>query len=228
MLRPSVRLRAVVFDLDGTLLDRRETFRLHLERQIVRHPAVFERDGADQYVRRLLELDENGTLDRDVFFRLAESEFGLTDGSARRLRADFERHFPETCVPMPNVDACLAALRERDMKLGLITNGRELIQGRKIDRLGLRSRFDSIVISESVGHRKPDPRIFRRCLSELDEPASLAAYVGDNPEPDVVGAKRAGMMAVWRRDAFWSVPDAADLAIDDLMEIVSWIDGRAA
>jgi putative hydrolase of the HAD superfamily len=57
-------------------------------------------------------------------------------------------------------------------------------------------------------------------------PSAGAAHVGDNPEPDVTGAKLAGLYAIWRRDDFWPVPADADHVIDDLMEVPPWVRGR--
>lgn len=217
------RIRAVLFDLDGTLLDRRETLRRHLELQIERHSGLFSQEEAGRYVSRLLELDENGSLDRGQFYHRAQAEFGLEPDSATTLLEDFERNFPETCVPLPHVSECLTALRRMDLKLGLVTNGRELIQRRKIQGLRLEAFLDTIVISESVGHRKPDPRIFERALAELGERPSSAVHVGDDPEADVEGAKRAGLLSIWRRDSFWQEPEGADLVIEDLSEIPGWL-----
>lgn len=116
-------------------------------------------------------------------------------------------------------------MRDLGLKLGLITNGRELIQRRKIEGLKLQTLLDVVVISEVFGRRKPDPAIFHHALAELGEPAAAAAYVGDNPEPDIVGAKAAGLLTIWRKDDFWPEPDAADLVVDDLAEIPPQIMG---
>lgn len=216
----------MLFDLDGTLLDRRETFRRHLELQLQRHRSLFRSGSAERYVSRLLELDENGTLDRDLFHQQAEAEFGLSVESSGVLRDDFEHHFPESCVLFPNVFETLDALRRRGLKLGLTTNGRELIQGRKIDRVGLREYLDDIVISEAVGLRKPDPRIFSLALDNLDVDASSAVFVGDHPESDIGGARRCGMRTAWRRDTFWEEPPEADWVVDDLSELLPLVLGN--
>ena len=220
-----MRIRAALFDLDGTLLDRRTTFRRHLELQLARHPDMFTEAAGVRYVDRLLELDENGYLDRGEFYDRAETEFGLRRGSAAILVADFERHFPEECVPFPNLRETLSSLRAMGLKLGLITNGRGLIQRRKLRRLDLETSFDALVISEELGCLKPDARIFAHALSVLEEPADAAVSVGVNAEPDVLGAKGAGLHAIWRRDEFWDEPPEADHVIDDLAEVPRWIRG---
>ncbi len=174
------KIRAVLFDLDGTLLDRRATLRRYLESQLKRHPDMFRPEEGSRYMRRLLELDENGSLDRADFYRRAEAEFGLAQGSGAKLLADFDRNFPEECVPLPNLHETLRTLRELELKLGLITNGGSIIQRRKLRGLGLESTFDVIVISRELGCGKPDPRIFSHALAELGEPASASVYVIDD------------------------------------------------
>ena len=119
----------------------------------------------------------------------------------------------------------LEALRRAGLKLGLITNGRVLIQERKIDGLGIRRLLDVVVISEAAGVRKPDPRIFSQALTQLDIGPSAAAYVGDNPEVDIVGAKRSGLVAIWKRDSFWAQPSDADWVIDDLADLPPFVLG---
>jgi putative hydrolase of the HAD superfamily len=212
------RIHAVVFDLDGTLFDRRETFRRHVELQARRLHHLFAHVGAAG-LERIVALDANGTLPRDVFFQRVETALELPAGSASRLRDDFEAHFPEDCAPAPHLHATLEALHAAGLKLGLITNGRPVMQSRKIDGLGIRQMLDAVVISEAAGVRKPDPRIFALALKELDVEPPGAVYVGDNPDADVAGAKESGLLAIWKRDPFWRPSAEADWIIDDLEEI---------
>lgn len=222
-------LSAVLFDLDGTLLDRRATFERHLEKMMERHPGLF---GApdDGLLQGLVELDRNGFEDRRVFYGRIEESLSMPEGSGATLHAYFEEHFPEECVPMPNLEGTLDALIARGYRLGLITNGRASIQGRKLVGLGIRGRFDTEVISEVVGVRKPDPKIFGVALDAMGISPHEAAYVGDNPAPDIVGANRSGLMAIWRRDGVFEPPKTAELVIDDLSELLdhfSAADGAA-
>jgi putative hydrolase of the HAD superfamily len=112
-----MRLRAVLFDLDGTLLNRRETFRCHVEQQVERLADVYAPAGAVD-IDRMVALDDNGNCPRADFYRKIESEFGLVPGASSRLLADFEARFPETCVPAANLYETLEALRAAQLRLG--------------------------------------------------------------------------------------------------------------
>jgi putative hydrolase of the HAD superfamily len=85
--------------------------------------------------------------------------------------------------------------------------------------LGVRHLLDVVLISEAAGFVKPDPRIFAAALAALDVEASAAAFVGDDPETDISGARESGLFAIWKRDAIWAQPEACDGIIADLSEL---------
>ena len=85
--------------------------------------------------------------------------------------------------------------------------------------MSIASLFDTILISETEGIQKPDPRIFERALVGCSVLARESIFVGDHPEIDIAGAKGAGMMAVWKRMPYWEVPNDV-LQIDQLSEIL--------
>jgi len=84
----------------------------------------------------------------------------------------------------------------RRYPLGLITNGTSAMQRAKLASLGVGTLFDPIVVSEEVGLRKPDRRIFERAISGWGVTAASVLFVGDDPIADIEGARGAGMQAL--------------------------------
>lgn len=84
--------------------------------------------------------------------------------------------------------------------------------------LGIENYFETILISEKEGMKKPDPRIFKKALQQLNITANECIFVGDHPGNDVKASQDAGMLAVWKKDLQWEDVQA-DFIIHDLMEI---------
>jgi putative hydrolase of the HAD superfamily len=102
--------------------------------------------------------------------------------------------------------ALLESLRDRGLKLGLVSNAidpPELLH-RDLEQLGIAQRLDVAVFSSEVGRRKPDPAIFERALEVLGVPPERALFVGDRLAADVAGAAAVGMKTC---QALWFVAD---------------------
>jgi FMN phosphatase YigB (HAD superfamily) len=96
-------------------------------------------------------------------------------------------------VPRPDVLATIPELHQRGYLLGIIANTiteREIPDWIESD--GLADCFQAIVLSSRVGIRKPNPEIFREAARRVGTDPSKCAYVGDNPDYDVLGARGAG------------------------------------
>ena len=117
--------------------------------------------------------------------------------SAAELEAHWLRRFPHSVVPMPGLEEVLEELTSDGWLLGIVTNGGVTGQNAKIDRLKLRRFMGTVIVSEAVGCKKPDPRIFELACDELGVRADDCWFVGDHAVNDVVGAARFGMRAVW-------------------------------
>jgi HAD superfamily hydrolase (TIGR01509 family) len=76
-----------------------------------------------------------------------------------------------------------------------------------LNQLGVSKYFNTVVVSEENGWRKPSPNIFRDVLERLRVSADEAVYVGDSPIEDVKGAKDVGFKAVFVRSQFYSLKD---------------------
>ncbi len=118
-------------------------------------------------------------------------------GLARAIAGDFaarrrarERLFPEA------LDV-LETFRRRSVPLGLVTNGDVVFQRDKIERHGLASFFDVIVIESEFGAGKPDEAVYRHALDALKAPPAETCMVGDHLVWDVHGAQRVGITGIW-------------------------------
>ena len=212
-------IRAVLFDLDGTILDRLSSLRVYLYNQVERLPDVLGKVPFVEYMDRLIELDSRGHGDKYQVFRRIERDFGMTSGTWQRLLDDYETYFPHVCVPFPKAHQTLWTLRQRGLKMGLVTNGPIESQQPKIDGLGIAGYFGTILISGAEGVSKPDPEIFHRAVRNLGVAAEETVMIGDNPVADIGGARSVGMKAIWKRDEYWEAPDAVDGVVGDLEEL---------
>jgi FMN phosphatase YigB (HAD superfamily) len=96
----------------------------------------------------------------------------------------------------PGIGACLEALGEREIRLGIVCDvgfsGGELLR-ELLDREGLLTHFSGWAFSDEVGHYKPAPQIFEAALSSLDAQPASSLHVGDLRRTDVAGAAAHGM-----------------------------------
>lgn len=117
-----------------------------------------------------------------------------------RLRADqwaAARYFKRKLAEAPAFEEAVPvveALRPR-YRLALLSNADDDFLTECLQRNGL--HFDTVVTSEQAGAIKPDPAIFRHLAHRMSLPAEVILYAGDNPVPDVLGPKRAGMPVAW-------------------------------
>lgn len=216
--------RAVLFDIDDTLYD--YSFSLQ---QAVRELRL--RDGrlegipigtlvsSDQELLREVHvgLVLTGKLSKEEsrivrMVRFYES-FGLTlDRTEAATLATF-RH--EAILrhqrAVPGARELLVALRSRGVFLGVVSNNLVKDQIGKLKRLGMEESFDSITISEEAGAKKPDPAIFLTACDRLKCRPADVVLVGDSWDDDVLGARSAGIRAVWFNRAKATVPIGMDV-----------------
>ena len=74
--------------------------------------------------------------------------------------------------------------------MGLVSNGKTPFQEHNFYALGITDYFSTIVISEAIGLRKPDPAIYLYTCTQLGCNPSDCIFIGDNPKADIEGAKK--------------------------------------
>jgi len=211
-------IKAVLFDLDGTLLNRDASVKSFINSQYGRLNESVGQVLKDKYVSRFIELDCRGYVWKDKVYQQMVAEFNITGLTWEQLLQDYLNKFKEHCIPFLNLIEMLTSLANQSIFLGIISNGKEPFQMDNILALGIENYFETILISEKEGIKKPDPRIFMKALEQLNVSANESLFVGDHPGNDVAASQDVGMIAVWKKDSQWKDVDA-DFIVHDLMEI---------
>ena len=215
-------IRAVLFDLDGTLLDRDRSVEDFIGYQYERLNKWVGHIPKKLYMTRFIELDNRGYVWKDKVYQQLVTEFQITGVDWAYLLEDYKSEFKNHCIPFPNLHHMLGELRSNNLVLGIITNGYGQFQMDNIKALGIEAYFETILVSEWEGIKKPDSQIFSRALNQLNVPPFQSVFVGDHPENDVKAAKNAGMKSMWKRNSQWDQVDA-DYIGTDLADIASII-----
>lgn len=135
---------------------------------------------------------------RGEVVRLALLDIGVDDPDlARRIGDTYHALRDQGIKPFDDAVDTVQWLREQGCRLALLTNGGSRGQREKINRFGLATLFDSILVEGEVGFGKPDPRIYTRALTDLGVAPAEAWMVGDNLEWDVAGPQREGIAGIW-------------------------------
>lgn len=212
-------IQAVLFDLDGTLLDRDTSLLQFVRDQYGRYPEL-QTVEQDLFVQRFVELDNHGYLWKDKVYQQLIQELSIPKLDWSLLLDDYLSNFQQHCTGYPNLLTMLTELKSHGLKIALISNGYGQFQYDNFKALNIGHLFDEVLISEWEGLRKPDPAIFHRALTRLNVAAENAVFVGDHPDNDIRASREAGMKTVWKRnDPFVTVAEA-DAVIEDLGELV--------
>lgn len=213
-------INAVLFDLDGTLLDRDLSLFRFVRDQYHRYSAVQIID-EETFVQRFIDLDNHGYVWKDQVYQQIIHEFSIQDMDWTLLLEDYIRNFHKHCTGFPNMLNMLTILKNHGIMLALISNGFGQFQYDNFKALHIEELFDAVLISEWEGLRKPDPAIFNRALTKLGVAPKNVLFVGDHPDNDIRASRDVGMKAVWKRNSLFEEITDADAVIDDLGELVN-------
>lgn len=192
------KVRAILFDLDNTLMDRDRTFR-GFAMQLVREKLqVTDAKEQEHIVVDMIKRDADGYRPKDGFFQeLIECLPWTRRPDLGELKGYYDKNYMSHAKVMKYSIETLEACKALGYKLGIITNGFSHLQYGKIDLLQLRSYFDAFIVSGDHGIKKPDERIYRIALDRLGVSAEEALIVGDHPVNDIWGAAQVGIRGIW-------------------------------
>lgn len=217
--------RAVLFDFDDTLQDRPAAFLAFSRHFVKRHFPHLPASEQEARALTMAQLNGSGYVEYHRFLDEVKSAFDWQDAPDNEtLLAQVQREFPLFTTLLPGVAEGLCTLRRRGWRLGVITNGRSLMQNKKMDVSGLRPLLDIVVVSGDERIHKPDPELFRRAAARLGVACSRCVFVGDHPVNDIEGAVAAGMRPVFIQ-ASGKFPHPAGVPlVRSMAELVEWLD----
>lgn len=216
-------MKAALFDLDDTILDRSKSLRDFASWQATTMLRNCVDDPAE-YTERFIALDNKGTVWKDLVYEKLIKDFSICNWSVHELLQSYVLTFCAFCQPRPGAEQAICTLKESGYKIVLVTNGKSPFQERNFYTLGLTDYFDDIIVSDAVGLRKPDKAIFELACNRVNANIHPSVFIGDNPVSDIEGAKKAGMKTVYTPTA----PDVpkcefADVTVFKLSGIADYL-----
>lgn len=211
-------IKAVLFDLDGTLLDREASVHSFIKVQYDRLNDMLSHIPRDKYIARFIELDNHGYRWKDKVYKQLVKEFNIEGIMWEELLLDYMGEFSNHCIPFPGLLEMLRELKENHYKLGIISNGKCQFQLDNIRALDIEKYFDTILISECEGMKKPDSEIFIKASEKLNVSLDESIFVGDHPLNDIKAAQSVEMIGIWKRN-FLSHDFKTNLVIDNLKQL---------
>jgi len=234
-------VRALFFDLDGTLLDgsgfgeavARTCSRiaatrpgLSAERLLTANNTVWESYWPEVEQEWTLGVLDGTTVSLEAWRRTLLACGSDDEGLARLALDTLSVQARGANRLFDDVQEILDRLVGR-LPLALITNGAADTQREKLRALGIEDHFDAIIVSGEHGVAKPDPAIFQIALDNLGVGPERAWHVGDSLEADIAGARDAGLTAVWlNRNGAARSPEHPEphVEIRSLTELLEYIE----
>lgn len=221
-------IRAVIFDLDNTLVDFVRMKEAAVRRAIAEMmDAGLPLDEETAY-RKIFEIyEKEGWEYQKVFDRFLQEVLGEVDYRILAAGIVGYRRAKEGALALfPHVTSTLIALLHRGLLLGVVTDAPRLQAWTRLVELNLHHLFHVVVTLDDSGVPKPDPRPFRLALEKLGVRPEEAIMVGDWAQKDMVGGRQLGMVTVFARygDIFGTEDPGADFEIQDIRELLDIVD----
>ena len=177
-----------------------------------------------EYNNVLWELYRKGEIDKDFLknerFRLPLEDYDIYDEKlAHELGESYTDYAARIVALVPNTMEVLNYLKEKNYKIHLITNGFLEVQNIKMQASGLNKMIDETFVSEVVGFKKPDHRIFYHAIESVGATIENSVMIGDDLSVDIIPAKEIGIFHIYFNRKNKPHDEILDKEINDLIEI---------
>lgn len=227
-----MNIQHVFFDLDHTLWDFEKNSDLTFKK-------VFNKNNIDTNLESFLEVYrpinfEFWKLYREEKVSKAELRYGrlkktfdainytISDGIIDLIAEQYIDHLSDFNYLFEGTFEILDYLKEK-YQLHIITNGFEEIQSKKLQNSKIDHYFNKVITSESVGVKKPNPKVFTHALKLANANSVNSIMIGDNVEADINGAINVGMKAIHCNFEDKVINDKSFISVSSLLEIKQYI-----
>jgi N-acetyl-D-muramate 6-phosphate phosphatase len=217
-------LRAVLFDLDGTVLDTAPDMvnalnQLRAEHDLAALPYETVRCGVSHGAARVVAIG----------FPDQQSEAAVV--LQRRFLEIYRGALAKETQLFPGMDRVLDFLDERGLKSGIVTNKAAWLTEPLLEELGLRARFACVVSGDTLPQRKPQPEPLLHAARLAGVAAEQCIYVGD-AERDVQAARAAGMPALVANYGYLRADEdstawGGDAYLEHPLDLLGWLQSSA-
>ncbi len=215
-------IKALLFDLDNTLIDREAAFTRFATCFYEDNLSALKSTTREEAVAKMVAWDQDGYSDRGAMFAKWAQEWPEARLDPEKLLTWYRTEMKNHVQRDNDVNALLADLNSHRIPWGIVTNGNTTSQHVACRAAGLDQLAPFVIVSQQAGYRKPDPRIFRDAIDQtgIESPENVM-FVGDNPRADIDGAKQFGMKTAWVRRGRQFPDDLQppDLEIDHVAEL---------
>ncbi len=211
-----MKIQAIIFDVDGTLIDTSEYIYQAFEHSLEYHNHdILERDVMSHMIGKSLE---------DCYKEFTELDEVDTFMKAHHK---YQHQNPDLAIAFPNTEKTLEALRKNGISIAAVTTRRRDTAIETLELTGLFPLIDYFIGLEDVAVPKPDPEGIVKALDFFSVNPDRAIMVGDSPV-DVAAGKNAETHTIGVTYGFHGeriVETEPDYVIDDIDEIIEIIEG---
>lgn len=219
-------IKAVIFDLDNTLIDFMTMKKLSCDAAISAMIDAGLNVKKDKAMKELFALyDKYGLEEKTIFQKLLKKLQENIDYEVlasgivayRRVRTGF-------LEPYPHVGKVLFELKRRGIKLSIVSDAPRLKAWIRLVSMKINHYFDLVVTFDDTRELKPSRKPFEIALKKLKVKPYECLTVGDRPEKDIKGAKKLGMVTCFARYGNPKGRANADYEINDIKELIEIIE----
>jgi putative hydrolase of the HAD superfamily len=194
-------IKAVLFDLDNTLIDFMRMKRAATEAAVDAMLGAGVHLNKEQATRLIYELyDEYGIEHQQIFQEFLIRTQQKVD--YKILAAGVVAYRKARTVlaePYPGVMPTLLNLKQKGLKLAIVSDAPILQAWTRLTEMKIQDFFDAVVTFDDTGERKPSAGPFKKAIEKLGVKAEEVLHVGDWPERDIAGAKALGIRTAFAK-----------------------------